>query len=139
MQLNRITRTTKLASCFLFGALLAGSVVSASSATDAVSAVSDVRAEVPAFVKESLYSPNAALVSEVLSTLAADVVIIDGGLEDGLRLGMVCRVSRGVRSVGELIIIESRSDRAVGLILELVEDSTIQAGDIARIQTIQNS
>jgi hypothetical protein len=52
---------------------------------------------------------------------------------------MVCRVSRGAQSIGELIIIESRSDRSAGLILELVDDSTIQAGDIARVKTLQNS
>ncbi|MDP4644702.1 MAG: hypothetical protein NWS71_09715 [Opitutales bacterium] len=100
---------------------------------------SAVRAEVPAFVKESLYSPYAAPVASVVPTLAADVVIIDGGLEQGLRLGMVCSISRGLSSIGELIIIESQSDRAAGLILELVDDSTIQAGDIARVKTIQNS
>lgn len=124
MQLFRTSCTTKLASLFLFGTLVAGGVV---------------RGEAPAFVEESLYSPNAAAVAEVVPALAADVVILDGGLEQGLRLGMVCRVTRGLRSVGELIIIESQSDRAAGLILNLVEDSTIQAGDIARIKTIQNS
>jgi hypothetical protein len=108
----------------LFGALFAGSAV---------------HGEVPAFVKESLYSPNAAVVAKVAPTLAADVVILDGGLAQGIRLGMVCRVTRGLQSVGELIIIESRSDQSAGLILELVKDSTIQAGDIARIKTIQNS
>jgi hypothetical protein len=98
-----------------------------------------VRAEVPTFVKESIYSPNAATVSTVAPALAADVVILDGGLEQGMRLGMVCRVSRGAQSIGELIIIESRSDRSAGLILGLVDDSTIQAGDIARVKTLQNS
>lgn len=128
MQLFRTTRIT--AARFLFGALLVSGSANA------------VHAEVPAFVKESLYSPNAAPVAEVVPTLAADVVILDGGLEQGIRLGMVCRVTRGPLSsqiIGELIIIESRSDRSAGLILELVEDSTIQAGDIARIKTIQNS
>ncbi|MGZ0656566.1 hypothetical protein ACWPKO_07060 [Coraliomargarita sp. W4R53] len=124
MQFPRTSRTLKLASLFLFGAMLVGSAVSG---------------EVPAFVKESLYSPNAALVAEVVPTLAADVVILDGGLEQGIRLGMVCRVTRGLQSVGELIIIESRSDHSAGLILDLVDDSTIQAGDIARIKTLQNS
>ena len=124
MQFPRTTRTLKLASLFLFGAMLAGSAVNGG---------------VPAFVKESLYSPNAAPVAEVVPTLAADVVLIDGGLDQGIRLGMVCRVTRGLTSIGELIIIESRSDRSAGLILELVEDSTIQAGDIARIKTLQNS
>ena len=127
MQFPRTTRTLKLASLFLFGAMLASSAVTAA------------HGGVPAFVKESLYSPNAAPVAEVVPTLAADVVIIDGGLEQGLRLGMVCRVTRGFTFIGELIIIESRSDQSAGLILELVEDSTIQAGDIARIKTLQNS
>lgn len=117
-------RITKLLSAFLFGAVLAAGVA---------------RADVPGFVKESLYSPNAAPVAEVLPTLAADVVILDGGLEQGIRLGMVCRVIRGFKEVGELIIIESQSDRSAGLILELSEDSFIQAGDIARIKTLQNS
>ena len=124
MHLLSAHRHSKLASLFLFGALVAGSVV---------------RAEVPAFVKESIYSPNAATVSTVVPALAADVVILDGGLEQGMRLGMVCRVSRGALSIGELIIIESRSDRSAALILELVDDSTIQAGDIARVKTLQNS
>ena len=100
---------------------------------------SAAQAAVPAFVGETLYSPNAAVVSEIMPTLAADVVILAGGLKQGLRRGMVCRVTRGPQVVGELIIIESRSDRSAGLILELVEASTIQAGDIARIKTIQNS
>ena len=113
-----------LATLFLFGTMFAGSAVDG---------------EVPAFVKESLFSPNAATVAMVTPTLAADVVILDGGLGQGIRLGMVCRVTRGLQSVGELIIIESRSDQSAGLILELVKDSTIQAGDIARIKTIQNS
>ena len=113
-----------LATLFLFGTMFAGSAVDG---------------EVPAFVKESLYSPNAATVATVTPMLAADVVILDGGLEQGIRLGMVCRVTRGLQSVGELIIIESRSDQSAGLILELFKDSTIQAGDIARIKTIQNS
>ncbi len=124
MHLLSTQRHSKLACLFLFGALVAGSVV---------------RAEVPAFVKESIYSPNAATVSTVVPALATDVVILDGGLEQGMRLGMVCRVSRGAQSIGELIIIESRSDRSAGLILELVDDSTIQAGDIARVKTLQNS
>ncbi len=122
MQLFRTIST--LPSSLLFGALLAGSAL---------------HGEVPAFVKESLYSPNAAPVAEVVPTLATDVVILDGGLEQGIRRGMVCRVSRGLQSIGELVIIESNNDRAAGLILELVVDSTIQAGDIARIKTIQNS
>ncbi|MGB0334168.1 MAG: hypothetical protein ACPGGN_02275 [Opitutales bacterium] len=122
MQFLQTVRT--LVGTLLLGAMLSGAAV---------------HGEEPAFVEESLYSPNAAPVAEVMPTLAADVVLLDGGLEQGIRRGMVCRVSRGQRSIGELVIIESRSDRAAGLILKLVGDSIIQAGDMARIKTIQNS
>ncbi|MFP4068772.1 MAG: hypothetical protein ACOCVJ_00560 [Verrucomicrobiota bacterium] len=114
----------KPAACVLFGMLALGAVV---------------RAGVPGFVGEPAHSPNAARVAKVVPSLDADVVVLNGGREQGFRLGMVCSVRRGLRSVGELIIIESRSDRSAGLILELVDDATIQAGDIARIKTLQNS
>lgn len=96
-------------------------------------------ADVPAFVSESIYSSNKAKVSVVDPNLAADLVILDGGLEQGLRLGMVCRVERGVESVGELIIIESESNCSAALILSLADSLTIQSGDRVRINTLKNS
>jgi hypothetical protein len=90
-------------------------------------------------VAGSIYSANAAPVLEVMPTLAADVVMLGGGLNEGLRRGMLCRIVRGAETIGEIIIIESRSDRAAGLILDLSGTTSIQAGDIARIKTIQNS
>lgn len=98
-----------------------------------------VCADVPDFVAESLYSSNAAPVAEIVSSPAADVVIIAGGLEQGLRIGMVCRIVRGFKQIGEIIIIESHSDRSAALIRELSENTSIQAGDSARIKTLQNS
>ena len=124
MSLSIAQRTLRLTGLLILGAVFGGGVGAA---------------EVPNFVKETIYSPNAASVSKVIPSLAADVVILDGGLEQGLRLGMVCSVNRGFQSIGELIIIESRSDRSAGLILELVEDAIIKAGDIARVKTIQSS
>ena len=117
-------RTHTLAGLLFLGAVLCGGAV---------------RAEVPSFVKETIYSPNAAAVAQVVPSLSTDIVMLDGGLEQGLRRGMVCSVSRGFQAIGEIIIIESRSDRSAGLILELVEDVTIAAGDIARVKTIQTS
>ena len=96
-------------------------------------------AETPRFVQESLYSPNAAPIAEVLTSHSMDVVIVDGGSEQGLQRGMVCRVVRGFQDVGELLIIESKKNRAAALILELKEETFIQKGDIARIKTLQNS
>ena len=117
-------RITRVSGLFLLGAVLIGTVA---------------RADMPSFLKESLHSPNAAPVAAVVTSSAADVVVLAGGLEQGLRLGMVCRVVRGLQPVGEIIIIESRSDQAAALILELPENSFIQAGDVARIKTLQNS
>ena len=118
-----VQNVSKLFSVILFGAMVA----------------TGARAYVPSFVNESLYSPNVAFVAEVLPSLAADVVILDGGLEQGIRLGVVCRISRGVQQVGELIIIETSADRSAALILDLNDDYLIQVGDLARIKTLQNS
>jgi hypothetical protein len=115
---------SKLLGLFLLGTVLVGGAV---------------RGDLPDFVKETLYSPNAAPVAKVIPSLAADVVILDGGLEQGISLGMICRVTRGFAEIGELIIIESTSDRSAGLILELSDDTSIQKGDFARIKTLENS
>lgn len=115
---------TKLICFLLLGVQIAGSYVCA---------------EVPAFVDESIYSSNKATVSTIDSNLAADLVILDGGLEQGLRLGMVCLVERGTQFIGELIVIESRSNCSAALILNLTENLTIQSGDRVRVKTFQNS
>ena len=98
-----------------------------------------VETDRPNFVKETIFSPNTATVAAVVPSLNADIVVLDGGLEQGLRHGMVCSINRGFLSIGELIIIESRSDCSAGLILELAENATIQTGDIARVKVITTS
>lgn len=114
--------------CLLLqGILVAGSCVYA----EEVAAAKNV----PAFVNESIYGTNAAIVSAVEPTLSHDLVIMKGGLEQGLRLGMKCRVLRDSQLVGEVIIIESRSDRSAGLILNLTDGFALQAGDVARVKT----
>jgi hypothetical protein len=96
-------------------------------------------AEVPVFINESIYNSGKAEVSAVDSNLAADLVILDSGLEQGLRRGMVCLVKRDSKLIGELIIIESKSNCSAALILNLTENLTIQSGDSVRIKTFQNS
>ena len=93
----------------------------------------------PAFIAEGLYPPCAAPVAEVLAGEDSDLVVIEGGLLQGLRRGMICRIERGDRTVGEVLIIASREQRAAALILQIAREITIQAGDIARIKTFQNS
>ena len=96
-------------------------------------------ASVPEFVTEGIYAPNKAVVHSVINSDSAAVVLLDGGLEQGLRCGMICRIERGSQAIAEIILIASETDKAAGLILSLNQASTIQSGDIARIQTIQNS
>lgn len=91
----------------------------------------------PAFVTEPLHPGGQARVFGVADAGDADVVILDHGLNQGFRIGMVCRVSRGGRNIGEIILVEVRDDRAAGLILALQENFSIQSGDTARIQTLQ--
>lgn len=124
MQQTIITRSVFLY-CFIFYAtILLGN---------------NICAGVPSFAQKPLYNSNSAQVLEIVPTHSADVVFLDGGLEQGLRLGMVCRISRAEKSVGELIIIESRSDRAAGLILKLSGDIVLRVGDIAEIKTFLSS
>ena len=93
----------------------------------------------PAFIAEGLYTPSAAPVAEVLAGEDSDLVVIEGGLLQGLRRGMICRIDRGDRTVGEVIIIASREQRAAALILQIARETTIPSADIARIKTFQNS
>ena len=91
----------------------------------------------PVFIDQTIYSPNYAAVASIIPSQSADIVLLDGGLEQGLRRGMICTVERGLRSIAEVIIIESRIDRTAALILDLTSELSIQSGDIARIKTIQ--
>lgn len=103
-------------------------------------AVLPVWAGVPDFINGSIYSSNKAKVSTIEPTLAADLVILEGGLDHGLRLGMACLLERGVESIGELIIIEAKSNCSAALITELKDGFVIQPGDNVRIKTtFQNS
>jgi hypothetical protein len=52
---------------------------------------------------------------------------------------MVCLVERGTQFIGELIVIESRSNCSAALILNLTDNLTIQSGDRVRVKTFQNS
>ena len=106
--------------CILLGVQIAGSYAFAG---------------VPDFVDESIYSSNKAKVSVIESNYMADLVILDGGLEQGLRLGMVCLVERSAQLIGEL----TTKNCSAALILNLTENLIIQSGDNVRIKTFQNS
>jgi hypothetical protein len=92
----------------------------------------------PAFVERPLEPSYSAKLVAVDSLPSADIVFLGGGLRDGLQAGMVCEVSRGQQLSGQIIIIEVSSTQSAALITTLQQHSTLQAGDIARVQTIKN-
>ncbi len=95
--------------------------------------------DAPAYAAGPLHSPGTARVETVGSSLASDYVVLAGGLESGLRTGMVCRVVRGPDEVAEIVIIEARTAAAAALILQLSDNQSIRAGDLARVKTIKKS
>lgn len=92
----------------------------------------------PAFVNQPLGSSYSSKILSVESLLAADLVLLDGGLRDGLQPGMLCEVSRGSQQIGQIVIIEASSTRSAALITSKMQYSTFKSGDLARVQTIKN-
>lgn len=83
----------------------------------------------PDFVGQALEPAGRATVQSVVEGNAGDLVLLDGGLAQGFRAGMVAVVERQSTPVARLLIAEATRDRAVGLILGLSSQQTIQTGD----------
>ena len=90
----------------------------------------------PEYVDQPLRSSSQAEVLSVLAAKSMDVVLLDGGYDQGFRSGMRCRVIGDDKQTGELILVEVRRNHSAALIIELSESYTIQEGDIARIKPL---
>lgn len=90
----------------------------------------------PYFVEGSIYPTGRTTVFGVAQTPVTDVVILNNGLDQGFRLGMVCQVKRGDGNVADLILVDVRDNRAAGLILNLETGEAIRSGDAVNIKTI---
>jgi len=88
----------------------------------------------PAWVNQPLAPTGRALVRAVAETQAADLVLLNSGLDSGLRAGMQCAIVRDKRLIASIILIKSQPDRAAALIVELEEGQSIQPGDLATLQ-----
>lgn len=82
-------------------------------------------------------SVDSAQVLAVQAASAADLVVLGDGFSAGLRQGMVCRVARGGTEIGEILLVELRSDASTALILSLAPGQNIRPGDIAAVKTRQ--
>ena len=67
----------------------------------------------------------------------ADLVLLGGGFDAGLRQGMVCRVTRGATEIAEVLLVELRPTCSAALILNLAPKQSIHAGDLARIKVLK--
>jgi hypothetical protein len=79
----------------------------------------------------------AATVVAVEPTRIADLVLLRGGFDSGLRQGMVCRVTRGSAEIAEVLLVEIRPAHSAALILSVARRQAIRAGDIASIKILK--
>ena len=79
----------------------------------------------------------ALAVAEVHPTRIADLVMLNGGFDAGLRQGMVCRVTRGSADVAEILLVEVRPTCSAALITSLASTQSIHAGDTAAVKILK--
>ena len=83
---------------------------------------------------------DAAPVATVLAiepARAADLVLLQGGFDAGLRQGMICRVTRGATEIAEVILVDLRPAHSAALILSVAPRQTIRTGDVAFIKLLK--
>jgi hypothetical protein len=80
-----------------------------------------------------------AEVIAVQPTRTADLVLLDGGFDAGLRPGMVCRIARAGSPVAEVVLVGLRRAHSAALILGLAPGRSIHPGDLATVKTLQLS
>jgi hypothetical protein len=79
----------------------------------------------------------AAVVTSIQPTRVADLVLLDGGFDAGLREGMVCRVARGTTAIAEVLLVEVRPTCSAALIVSSVPQQSIRTGDTASIKILK--
>ena len=90
----------------------------------------------PFSVRAAVASGSAEVIA-VQPARVADLVLLNGGFDAGLRQGMVCRVTRGTTAVAEVLLVELRPTCSAALILNLASRQSIRAGDTASIKVLK--
>jgi hypothetical protein len=89
----------------------------------------------PYWVDESLEPSGRASITRIVEG-KADVVLLDGGLYQGFRNGVVCNVQRKGLPVAQMIVVASEEHRAAALITAQPNTVIITPGDEVRISTL---
>ena len=82
-------------------------------------------------------APSASVVA-IEPTRVADLVLLRGGFDAGLRQGMVCRVTRGSTGIAEVLLVELRPTCSAALILSVAPKQSIHAGDVVSIKVLKS-
>jgi hypothetical protein len=91
-----------------------------------------------ATVSRSHAAPSPASVAAIESTSVADLILLRGGFDAGLRQGMVCRITRDGADVGEVLLVELRPSCSAALILNLAPGQSIRPGDSAAVKLLKS-
>jgi hypothetical protein len=90
------------------------------------------------FPAQAAPAAGAAGVVAVQPTRVADLVLLGGGFDAGLRQGMVCRITRGPAEIAEVLLVELRPTCSAALILSVAPRQSIRAGDVASIKVLKS-
>lgn len=83
----------------------------------------------PAWVETAASAGEHATIKKIVAGAAQDLVVVEQGLEAGLRRGIVADVTRGEIRKGRVLIAEASTVSAVALIIELAPGQTLMGGD----------
>ncbi len=75
-----------------------------------------------------------AFVRAIESNPVADILVLKGGADVGLRQGMLCRVVREGRELAEIIVVEVRFHHSAALLSGPAPELSLRPGDNARVR-----
>jgi len=78
-----------------------------------------------------------ATVVAIRETAVADLVLVAGGHQAGLRQGMACRLTRDGVLVAEVVLTEVRPAGSSALIVSLAPRQSVRVGDVVSFKTLK--
>jgi len=82
--------------------------------------------------------PNGTVLA-VQAERAADLIVVDGGFENGFLQGLNCTVSRAGAFVAEIKLVALRDRASAGIILKLEKGKSIRPGDQVVAELLKQS
>ena len=92
----------------------------------------------PVVAQAAAAAPRAGTVLAVEAGSVADLVVLDAGFDGGLRQGMLCRLVREGREIGEVVLVALRPAVSAALITRLAGDQAVRPGDVALLKLLKS-